>query len=58
MHAGFLRSWRRNGLDDRVLEHIRSIVAEEQMDVGLVQFLITGEAPVLVSHLMPGLAVQ
>ena len=52
VHAGFLRSWRCNGLNDCVLDHVRSIVAEQHMDVGLVQVLITGTAPVLIWTVM------
>ena len=42
VHAGFLKSWRFNGLNDRVMEHIRTIVAEQRMDMGLVKVVITG----------------
>ena len=45
VHAGFLKSWRFNGLHDRVMEHVQGIVAEQHMDVGLAKVLITGRAP-------------
>ncbi len=52
VHAGFLRSWRCSGLNDRVLEHVRSLVAEQQMDVGLVHVLMTGTALTLSGEVL------
>ena len=59
VHLGFLRSWRTNGLNERVLEHIRELVDGQQMDIGLVNVYITGVprcawAKGLLHHINPG----
>ena len=46
VHAGFLKSWRANGLNQRILEHIRDLVEEKHMDIGLVKVFITGDLSV------------
>ena len=42
VHRGFLRSWRAGGFNDRIISHVRAIIADDDLDVRKMRLLITG----------------
>ena len=44
VHRGFLRSWRLNGFSERILDHIRGVIAAHGLDVRSMRCMVTGVA--------------
>ena len=42
VHRGFLSSWRSGGFNERIVEHIRGLIAADGLDVSLMRCVVTG----------------
>ena len=50
VHRGFLRSWRAAGFNERIIGHVRGLIAAHGLDVRSMRVLITGEPCVRPAH--------